>query len=134
VRWGFSVFAVVMLCSNRPLAQPASPLAHATVSCTAANKPGRIRCRAVLELPLASTNKISWSEVRIVSSDPSVTPLRGRLGPFDAESRDDKRVVWAFSVAASEVGERSMRVRMLASLGESALFDTKLDVPVRVVP
>ena len=116
-----------------------APLAHASASCTPANKPGRIRCRAVIEVPLAATNRITWSEVRIVSSDASVTPLRGRLGPLDAESRDDGRVVWNFSVAASEVGDRSMRVRLLATLepkssGAPQLFDHALDVPVRVKP
>lgn len=116
-----------------------APLAHASATCTPANKPGRIRCRAVLELPLAATRRIAWSELRIASSDPSVTPLRGRLGPLDAEARDDNRVVWSFSVAASEVGERSMRVRLLATLepkagGAPVLFDHRVDVPVRVTP
>jgi hypothetical protein len=125
------------------LAAPASepPLLHASASCTPANKPGRIRCRAVLELPLDQTSKkkIAWSEVRVVSSDPSVTPLRGRLGPLDAETRDDARVVWSFSVAAEGFGDRTMRVRLLATLeskpqGTPVLVDQALDVAVRVTP
>jgi hypothetical protein len=113
------------------------PLAHASATCTPANKPGRIRCRAVIELPLAATTRIAWSEVRVISSDPSVTPLRGRLGPLDAETRDDARVVWSFSVAAAEVGDRSMRVRLLATLESASatrLFDHAVGVAVRVTP
>lgn len=117
------------------------PLLHASASCTPANKPGRIRCRAVLELPLdrMATTKIAWSEVRIVSSDPSVTPLRGRLGPLDGETRDDGRVAWSFSVAAEGQGDRTMKVRLLATLepkagGAPTAFDQRLDVAVRVAP
>lgn len=123
------------------LAPAETPLLHASASCAPANKPGRIRCRAVLELPLdrAASTRIAWSEVRIVSSDPSVTPLRGRLGPLDAETRDDARVVWSFSVAAEGAGERTMRVRLLGTLepkpsGAPTLVDQSLDVPVRVTP
>ncbi len=120
-------------------ARAEAPLAHASATCTPANKPGRIRCRAVLELPLSATNRIAWSELRVASSDPSVTPLRGRLGPLDAETRDESRVVWSFSVAAADVGDRSMRVRMLATLepksgGAPVLFDHAVDVPLRVTP
>lgn len=124
------------------LATPAradAPLLHASASCTPANKPGRIRCRAVLELPLdrVATTKIAWSEVRVVSSDAPITPLRGRLGPLDAETRDDGRVVWAFSVAAETTG--SMRLRLLATLepksgGAPTPFDQRVDVPVRITP
>jgi hypothetical protein len=118
-----------------------APIVHATASCTPSNKPGRIRCRAVLELPLdrVATTKIAWSEARIVSADPAVTPLRGRLGPLDAETRDDARVVWSFSVASETAGDRSMRVRLLATVepkggGAPTMFDQKLDVAVRVAP
>jgi hypothetical protein len=96
---------------------PASPI-FATATCTPASKPGRIRCRAVLELPLEATagRRISWGELRIVRADPDVTPLRGRLGPLDAETRDDARIVWSFSVAAAEPGEHRMTVRLIATI------------------
>lgn len=122
-------------------AASATPLVHASATCAPATKPGRIRCRAVLELPLerAAQSRIGWSEVRIVGGHPSVTPLRGRLGPLDAETRDDGRVVWSFSVAAAAPGELPMEVRLLATLesrqgGPPILTDQKLVVPVRVIP
>ncbi|MGZ3416565.1 MAG: hypothetical protein ACXVEF_44320 [Polyangiales bacterium] len=119
----------------------AAPVVHASASCVAANKPGRIRCRALVELPLdaVATQKIAWGQLVIVSSDPSVTPLRGRLGPNDAEVREDGRLAWSFSVAASEVGERTMKVRLSSTIepkngGPSSLVTQDVDVTVRVSP
>lgn len=138
--------AVLLLLGAGRAARPAvaradAPLVHASASCTPANKPGRIRCRAVLELPLdrIATTRISWAEVRVVSADPGLTPLRGRLGPLDAETRDDARVVWSFSIAAEGMGDRSMRVRLLSSFeprtgGAPSFFDQAIDVAVRVAP
>jgi hypothetical protein len=119
----------------------AAPIVHASASCVAANKPGRIRCRALVELPLdaVATQKIAWGQLAIVSSDPSVTPLRGRLGPNDAEVHEDGRLAWSFSVAASEVGERTMKVRLSTTIepkngGPASLVSQELDVTVRVAP
>jgi hypothetical protein len=124
------------------LESPASagPVVHASASCIAANKPGRIRCRALVELPLdaVATQKITWGQLAVVSSDPAVTPLRGRLGPNDAEVREDGRMAWSFSVAASEVGERTMKVRLSTTIqpngGEATLVTQELEVTVRVTP
>lgn len=132
------VVLLLALFAGRAHAEP--PLVHASATCAPANKPGRIRCRAVLELPLdrATSTRIDWAEVRIASAHASITPLRGRLGVLDAESRDDARVVWSFSVAAASVGEFPMDVRLLATLepkgGAPVLADQRLTVPVRVTP
>lgn len=133
--------AIVLLFALRSTPAHAEPLlVHASATCAPSNKPGRIRCRAVLELPLdrATSTRIGWAEVRITSAHASITPLRGRLGVLDAESRDDARVVWSFSVAAASVGEFPMDVRLLATLepngGPPTLADQRLTVPVRVTP
>lgn len=132
-------------------AAPPPPRALVSASCTPANKPGRIRCRAVIELPLDVSSKytLSWGEMRVVAAPPSVTPLRGRLGPLDADARDDTRLAWTFSVAVSEVGDRTFTLRLLASIearvpasaakpsaetAPIAWFDQRLEVPVRVAP
>lgn len=120
--------AAVVLSALLPtngLAQTASatgatepPPLHAAATCAPASKPGRIRCRAVLELPLerAGRARIAWAELRISGGSPSVVPLRGRLGPLDAETRDDARLVWSFSVAASASGQLPMDLRLLATV------------------
>ncbi len=94
------------------------PTVYASVSCAAANKPGRIRCRAVLELPLdvAAKNALTWGELSVTAAGEGVTPLRGRLGPLDAESHDEARMTWSFSVAAAQVGERKLEVTLRAAL------------------
>ena len=120
--------------------EPPSPI-YATATCAAATKPGRIRCRAVVELPLetANTRRIAWGELRIVRADAEVAPLRGRLGPLDAELRDDGRMSWAFSVTAAKEGERTMTVRFVVSLepkgsGPATVIERDVSTAVRVVP
>jgi hypothetical protein len=137
------ILLILLSLSSAPIARAdaAPPVVHATTSCITASKPGRIRCRAVLELPLdrTTTTRLAWAELRFSGGDPSVTPLRGRLGLLDAEARDDTRVVWSFSVAAAEVGERMMRLRLVATLepksgGAPKLVMRDVEVPVRVEP
>lgn len=132
--------AVLLALGLAPSRSEAAPVVHASASCAPAAKPGRIRCRAVLELPLDATGKerLSWGELLIVSGAPSITPLRGRLGPLDAEVREDGRIVWSFSVAAADVGEHSFDVRLIATLETQAktktLVEQRLTVQARVSP
>ncbi len=127
--------------ATTPSAGPAGPdaLVHASASCAPAQKPGRIRCRAVIELPLAlaAKQRLAWGELRVVASHASVTPLRGRLGPLDAEIRDGARMAWSFSVAAAEVGARAMTLRLLATVvggGPPRIAERVVEVDVRVAP
>lgn len=95
---------------------------HASTVCTPAPKPGRIRCRAVVELSLeaARDRKIAWADLRIVATRGQVTPLRGRLGPRDAEIRDPGRVVWSFSLAAASFGRHEIDVRLSVTVAGPA--------------
>ena len=113
----------------------------ASATCAPASKPGRIRCRATIELPLdaVATRRIGWAELLVVSADTGVVPLRGRLGPLDAETRDDGRVAWSFSVAAASAGERTLRVSLRATLenkegGAGTPVERVLAVAVKVAP
>ena len=118
-----------------------APLVYASATCAPASKPGRIRCRAVIELPLdrASASTLSWGELRVVQTDDGLAPLRGRLGPLDAETRDDGRIAWTFSVAAASIGERSMTLALATTVeprdgsGATPLVRT-IVVAVRVAP
>lgn len=126
-----------------PSSVDASPpaLVFATVSCAKATKPGRIRCRAALELPLdsLSTRRLVWGELVVLAAGPGVTPLRGRLGPYDAEARDEARLVWSFSVAASQVGERELSVALRATVapkpsGPETPVERVVTTTVKVAP
>lgn len=116
-----------------------APLVHATSTCAPAGKPGRVRCRAVFELPLDSKGRrLVFAEVRVVGADPSVKPLRGRLGPLDAEVFDDARATFTYSVAAEKVGEARMTVRLTSVVEGTGGGPTPsvqdVEVPVRVLP
>lgn len=117
-----AVLAVALAIDASPSRAEPSPAVYASVSCAAASKPGRIRCRAVLELPLDEAGKrtLSWGELSITAAGEGVTPLRGRLGPLDAETRDDARITWTFSVAAAHVGERKLEVTLRGTLENKA--------------
>jgi hypothetical protein len=106
-----------------PAAAPAEPsILYASVTCAPAPKPGRIRCRAALELPLDTTavRRLVWGELVVVAAGSGVVPLRGRLGILDADTRDEQRITWSFSVAAAEVGERTLDVVLRGTLEERA--------------
>jgi hypothetical protein len=114
---------------------------YASVTCAPATKPGRIRCRAVLELPLDTTaaRKLVWGELVVVAGGSGVVPLRGRLGVLDAETRDDQRITWSFSVAAAEVGERSLDVMLRGTLerrvdGVATMVERLVRATVKVAP
>lgn len=142
--------AVAVAASDAAAAPPGAPkaetptLVHASASCAPATKPGRVRCRAVVELPLDSAGKrrLSFVELRVVRADPGVVPLRGRLGPLDAEVLEDARATFTFSVTTDKVGDASMTVRITAVVeptskaGDAGPTPTSLDlpVPVRVLP
>jgi hypothetical protein len=134
-------FSAISIGSPRALCADASPAVFATVTCTPASKPGRIKCRAVLELPIeaASKRRLGWGELVVVSAGAGVTPLRGRLGPLDAETRDDARIAWSFSVAAAEVGERTMDVALRGTLepkpsGPPTPVERRVAVTISVAP
>jgi hypothetical protein len=125
----------------RVLSADAAPTVFATATCTPASKPGRIKCRAVLELPIeaAAKRRLAWGELVVVSAGAGISPLRGRLGPLDAETRDDARIAWSFSVAAAEVGERTMVVALRGTLepkpsGPPTSVERRVKVTISVAP
>ena len=134
-------FSAISITSPRAIFADASPTVFATVTCAPASKPGRIKCRAVLELPIEATSKrkLAWAELVVVSAGSGVSPLRGRLGPLDAETRDDARIAWSFSVAAAEVGARTMDVALRGTLepkptGPVTPIERRVTVTVTVAP
>jgi hypothetical protein len=134
-------FGAISITSPRVIAADASPAVFATVTCTPASKPGRIKCRAVLELPIeaAAKRRLAWGELVVVSAGSGVSPLRGRLGPLDAETHDDARFAWSFSVAAAETGDRTMEVALRGALepkpsGPPTPVERRVSVTLSVAP
>ena len=138
---GFLVFSAIVLAAPSTLSADAPPTVFATATCTPASKPGRIKCRAVLELPIevAAKRRIAWGELVVVSAGAGISPLRGRLGPLDAETRDDARIAWSFSVAAAEAGDRTMEVALRGALepkpsGAPTPVERRVTVTISVTP
>jgi hypothetical protein len=134
------IFAAISL-SPASASSDVAPTVFATVTCAPASKPGRIKCRAVLELPIeaAAKRKLAWGELVVVSAGSGIAPLRGRLGPLDAETHDDARIAWSFSVAAAEVGVRTMDVALRGTIepkpsGPPTSIERRVTVNVTVAP
>ena len=83
--------------------------------------------------------KLVWGELVVVAAGAGVVPLRGRLGVLDAETRDEQRITWSFSVAAAEVGERTLDVVLRGTVEERAggaatLVERPVRTTVKVAP
>jgi hypothetical protein len=131
--------SLVALSTVRRLGAESAPSLYAAASCAPAPKPGRVRCRGSLELPLADAARASiiWAELRIVSTSDGLQALRGRLALPDAETREPGRVAWSYSVAAKTAGEHRMELVLRATVardGRELLIERPLTVVVRVDP
>jgi hypothetical protein len=87
------------------------------MSCEKIGQPGRVRCE--VEARVASGTVIRWGDVEITSVPAFVTPLRGRIGPREATTREDDAWRWAFALAAREkgTGDVQARVRLVTCVG-----------------
>lgn len=134
-------FPAIFIFAPHTTSADGQPIVFGSATCTPASKPGRIKCRAVLELPIEATAKtrLAWGELVVLTAGAGVTPLRGRLGPLDAETHDDARFVWSFSVAAAEVGARTMEVALRGTIeakpaGALTPIERRVSVAIQVAP
>jgi hypothetical protein len=104
----------------------------ATASCEKLAAPGRLRCD--VEVRAAAGREVRWSDVEVKSAAPFLLPLKGRIGPGDATSKD--RDVWrfAFAVVAREAGEGDVILRARAvTCVEKRCAPSQADVVAHVV-
>ncbi len=102
----------------------AEPSIEVVLRCPATAAPGRIRCDPEALAPQGA--RLSWADAVLREASPSLTPLRARLAPADAEGARADRYGWAFAVVAKERAtvELAVQVRAVLCRGESC-------VPVR---
>ena len=67
-----------------PCARAAEP--EDTMQCDRAGEPGRVRC--TVEIRASEGLASSWAEVEIITVPEFAAPLRGRLGPLEAASKE----------------------------------------------
>ena len=108
-----SAFLVAALAAHPARAEEV----EASAQCEPAAAPGRVHCEVVVKP--GSGRSVRWAEVQLVRASAFLVPLKGRLGPREAEVKDE---VWRFpfALAAREkgAGEVEVRVRAVACEGE----------------
>jgi hypothetical protein len=100
-----------LLLSPVARAEDASPPLRASLVCEAPPGPGRFRCDAELRV---SAGTIQWAEVLVVRTDDFILPLRGRLGPRDASTREADIFRWSLGLVAKGKGTGQVVVRLRA--------------------
>ncbi len=80
------------------------------MTCERIAQPGRVRCE--VEARVAAGTVIRWGDVEIVGVPAFVTPLRGRIGPREATTREDDAWKWALALAAKERGTGDVQARV----------------------
>ncbi len=80
------------------------------MTCERIAQPGRVRCE--VEARVAAGTVIRWGDVEIVTVPAFVTPLRGRIGPREATTREDDAWKWALALAARERGAGDVQARV----------------------
>ena len=101
--------------------QSPDPAPAVKIVCERIQQPGRVRCEVEVRVPASSTaSAIRWGDIEIVQVPAFVVPLKGRIGPRDATTREPELWRWAFALAAREKGsgDVSARVRVVMCKAE----------------
>jgi hypothetical protein len=94
-----------------PLDAAPPPELSARLTCQRRPAPGRVLCEAELEL---SSGVLRWADVLVVAAPDFARPLRARVGPSALFMKTERRQRLQLALAATEVGEGSLRVRARA--------------------
>ncbi len=104
-------FLAIAACAFAAGAEP-EPALRATLTCDRVSEPGRVRC--AVEARAADRRTLAWADVEILELPDFASPLKARIGPTDATSRQPTSASWAFAVVARRVGQGEARVRVRA--------------------
>ena len=91
------------------LADPA--VLRATLVCDQPAAPGRLRCDVEAR---GHRGAIRWADVEIVDVAGFIAPLRGRVGPREASTREDDLWRWSLGLVARDRGDGDVKVRVRA--------------------
>ncbi len=103
------IIALLAIAPSVSAAADAPPALQATLACTPAGEPGRVRCEVEAQVPGA---QIKWADAEILQVPEMITPLKGRIGPRDAAVKEPQ--LWRLSLAlvAKRTGEGPVVVRV----------------------
>ena len=122
-----AVLVAALLAAAPSVADPPQPTA--TLTCPRVSEPGRVRCEVEAK-PAPGGAVLKWADAVLVSTPPFITPLRGRVGPADATTREDSVWRWTIALAARSrgAGEVEARVRVVSCVREAC---APLEIAVR---
>ncbi len=92
-------------------ATPDAGALRATLQCERAAVPGRVRCDAELR---TSRGTVRWADVEILETPEFLAPLRGRVGPREAATRETDLWRWGLGMVARDKGEGDVVTRVRA--------------------
>jgi hypothetical protein len=87
---------------------------RATVVCDQPGAPGRLRC----DVEARGKGTLRWADVEIVLAPAFITPLRGRVGPREATTRENDLWRWSLGLVSRERGEGDVTARVRAVVCE----------------
>jgi hypothetical protein len=90
----------------------------ASMQCDRASEPGRVRC--TIEARIEGGRTLAWADVELLSLPDFASPLKGRIGPQDALSRDATSTKWALALVARRAGQGEARARVRVVACEAA--------------
>jgi hypothetical protein len=126
-RLGATLFATSILTgATRSLAGdvvPAPEVLRASFVCEPLAAPGRLRCDVEAR---GNKGSLQWADVEVVQVAPFIVPLRGRVGPRDAATREDTLWRWSLGLLARARATGDVTVRVRAVVCEEAICTPEL--------
>jgi hypothetical protein len=101
----------------------------AEMRCEHVDAPGRVRCE--VEARVSAGESIADGDVIIVRTPAFITPLRGRIGPGDAVTREAQVWRWALALGARERGSGDLEARVRVVVCRAAACLPR-DAPLKV--
>jgi hypothetical protein len=134
-RSGITAALVASLLGSTPVppVRAEAPPATASMQCEPNAEPGRVRC--TVEARARTGAVIRWGDVVIAAAPERMAPLRGRISPAEATTRDDGVWRWGLALVARERGTFDVRVRarlVVCEADRCAPFEVEAAVPVVV--
>lgn len=101
------------LCAVPARAEDSAQTLGANLSCRPQASPGRVLCEVELEV---SRGRLRWADALVTTAPGFVRPLRSRVGPRQAETRQDSRIRLPIALVATASGQGRLEVRARAVL------------------
>jgi hypothetical protein len=86
------------------------PKPAVALQCDRATEPGRVRCS--VEAKVGAGEAIRWGDVEILETPDFAQPLKGRVGPKEASTREDAAWRWGFALLARRAGTGALKARV----------------------